>query len=236
MQDTLALSGVLALDTAMGACAVGFLPPDGAEPVSRCVAMTHGHAAALLPMIEDVMTPFGFGAIGLVVVTMGPGSFTGIRTGVSAARGLALALGVPVVGATTLEALAGQALAEGAAQGCERLCVVVDSRREEIFYQNFDVASGAPLGDPVIAQPDEVDLGVAPERVCIAGDIAERLAGRGARIVDCVRAVNSLRLARLGADRFSEFSSKGAGIPLPAPFYLRAPDTSAPRDGRACAS
>src|SRR4051812_18694458 len=102
---------VLAIDTAGPDCAVALARFDadrieilarGAESIGR------GHAERLLPIIESVLSQAGcsFHDLDRVAVTVGPGSFTGVRVGIAAARGLALALNIPAVGVGTLDALA----------------------------------------------------------------------------------------------------------------------------------
>ena len=70
------------------------------------IPMERGHAEALLPLIDRLVSPFegGFESLDRVAVTVGPGSYTGLRVGISAARGIGLAAGVPVVGVATLSA------------------------------------------------------------------------------------------------------------------------------------
>lgn len=92
----------LAIDTSMRACAVAV----SAEHWAR-EAMQRGQAERLVPMVAEVLGRAGlaFGDLARVVVTVGPGSFTGIRVGLATARGLGLALGVPVLGVSTLDVL-----------------------------------------------------------------------------------------------------------------------------------
>src|SRR3978361_1723236 len=102
------LMRVLAIDTALGQCAAAVIDTAQAETLSaEAIAMERGHADALLPLLDRVLSP-GAGRcseLERVVVTVGPGSFTGLRVGIAAARAVGLAAGVPVVGVTTLAAL-----------------------------------------------------------------------------------------------------------------------------------
>ena len=100
---------VLAIDTALEACSVALLDtgqPDRA--VHESLAMTRGHAEALMPMIARVFerASLDAGQLDRIAVTVGPGSFTGLRVGIAAARGIALASGKPAIGLTTLAAYA----------------------------------------------------------------------------------------------------------------------------------
>jgi tRNA threonylcarbamoyladenosine biosynthesis protein TsaB len=98
---------VLAIDTALEACSVAVLDTEG-RARSRSLPMARGHAEALLPLVATVMSDARteFDELDRIAVTVGPGSFTGLRVGVAAARGIGLAAGKPVVGLTTLAAIA----------------------------------------------------------------------------------------------------------------------------------
>ena len=118
---------VLAIDTALGACSACILDAGAADPLAvETLTMERGHAEALMPLIGRVAeaVPGGFESIDRVAVTIGPGSFTGMRVGISAARAIGLAADVPVVGVTTLSALLAPLVAAGdrrliaAAIGC----------------------------------------------------------------------------------------------------------------------
>ena len=100
---------ILAIDTALDACAAGVLDTDADRLIAQeSQAMKRGHAEALMPLIARVMKASGiaFADLDRIAATTGPGSFTGLRVGLSAARGIALAAGKPVVGLTTLAAYA----------------------------------------------------------------------------------------------------------------------------------
>src|ERR1700728_3269122 len=100
---------ILAIDTALDACAACVLDADAARLIAQeSQTMKRGHAEALMPLIGRVMKEAGiaFAALDRIAVTTGPGSFTGLRVGLSAARGIALAANKPVVGLTTLAAYA----------------------------------------------------------------------------------------------------------------------------------
>ena len=98
---------ILAIDTALDACAAAVLDTETATLIAQeSQAMKRGHAEALMPLIGRVITQSGIGfeSLDRIAVTTGPGSFTGLRVGLSAARGLGLAARKPVVGVTTLTA------------------------------------------------------------------------------------------------------------------------------------
>ncbi len=98
---------ILALDTATSACSAA-LWHDGRVCARRLVRMERGQSEALMPMVLDVLAEAGcgFSQLDLLAVTVGPGAFTGLRIGLAAARGMALASGIPCLGVTTLEAVA----------------------------------------------------------------------------------------------------------------------------------
>ncbi len=221
---------ILALDTTASACSVAVLA-DGTE-VSRSVTMERGHAEALMPMVRDIMkeAAVGFTDLDSLAVTVGPGAFTGLRIGLAAARGMALAADLPCVGVTSLEAVA-EAIGPRERAG-RALLVALDSKRADIFAQLFD-PGGAPLGPPVAVACDRLVDMVAPRPlVVVAGTAAAAAVAALARAgVEASRAAGSgcphaRDVARLAARRWAAGS-----IPRqpPTPLYLRAPDTGAPR-------
>jgi tRNA threonylcarbamoyladenosine biosynthesis protein TsaB len=135
-------------------------------------AMARGHAEALMPMIARVMTAADtpFTALDRIAVTVGPGSFTGLRVGISAARGLGLAAEKPVVGVTTLSAFAAPFLSEAGGP----IISLIDARHDHVYLQIVG-GNGAPLVRPCVAPIADVfahaELG------------APRLVGNAARLV-----------------------------------------------------
>ncbi|MAP19128.1 MAG: tRNA (adenosine(37)-N6)-threonylcarbamoyltransferase complex dimerization subunit type 1 TsaB, partial [Aurantimonas sp.] len=158
---------LLAVDTAFARCSVGLFDMDagvmlaGDEP-----EIGKGHAEQLFGIIDDVLNAAGadYGSLRRIAVTVGPGSFTGLRVGVSAVRGLALTLGVPAVGVTTLEVLAAPHLA------ADRVVLsVLDAKRGEVYAALYD-SDGAALKEPAALAPEDL-VGVvahAPERASLA--------------------------------------------------------------------
>src|ERR1700716_955683 len=107
---------VLAIDTALEACSAAVLDTDqGGILASESIPMVRGHAEALMPLVARVMSDamLEFLELDRIAVTVGPGSFTGLRVGVAAARGIAVAADKPAVAVSTLAAVAAPALAEG---------------------------------------------------------------------------------------------------------------------------
>jgi tRNA threonylcarbamoyladenosine biosynthesis protein TsaB len=134
---------LLAFDTASQACSAAALV--GEQVVAhRFELITRGHAERLMPMIEAVMAEAGLDYRDLdgIAVTVGPGSFTGVRTGLAAARGLALAAGLRLVGISTLEALAAAVPDDERHSG--RILAVLDAAHGQVYAQRFD-SDGRPL-------------------------------------------------------------------------------------------
>src|SRR6266513_4494655 len=126
---------ILAIDTALDTCAAGVLDTDAGKLIAQeSQAMKRGHAEALMPLIARVIKEAGiaFASFDRIAVTTGPGSFTGLRVGISAARGLALAADKPVIGLTTLAAFAAPHIAED-----DTLPVVaaIDARHDHVYLQ-----------------------------------------------------------------------------------------------------
>lgn len=122
---------VLAIDTALGACSVGVLCGD--DFFQEQEVMSRGQAEALLPMVKRVMAAasLGYQDLEAIIVTLGPGSFTGVRVGISAAKAFGMALDIPVYGMNSFDALR-----LGVREGQRTLCVL-ESKREEFFVQSF---------------------------------------------------------------------------------------------------
>src|ERR1700719_2531943 len=128
---------VLALDTAPEPCAAAVLDTERRDLVaSETQPMSRGHAEALMPMVARVMDAarLEFSDIDRIAVTIGPGSFTGVRVGIAAARGIALAAGRPAIGLTTLAAFTAPHVAAGFAG---TVVPVIDARHGLVYMQVF---------------------------------------------------------------------------------------------------
>lgn len=204
---------VLVIDTALDACTAAVFE-NGVALGGRSEVMARGHSERLAGFVRDAVAAAGggFGALDRIGVTIGPGSFTGLRVGLAFAQGLGAALDRPVVGISTLAALARSADA-----GRGRTAAVIDARRGQVYLQRFN--DGAPVSPPE-ALPCEA------ARADLAGTgCAWRLTGSGAGLVG-------------GSTRGETAPSPDALAALtgvldpaahpPRPLYLRAPDATPP--------
>ena len=213
---------ILAIDTALDACAAAVLDTERSQLIANeSQAMKRGHAEALMPLIARVMKESGlsFPELDRIAATTGPGSFTGLRVGLSAARGIALAAGKPAVGVTTLAAYAAPIVSES---GQHPVISAIDARHDHVYFQAVG-GNGSPLIRPKLASIAEAldasRLG-APHLV---GNAAKILAERWPKdtpppvTVDAQPAPDIAWVAWLGAAVSPDTA--------PArPYYLRAPD------------
>jgi tRNA threonylcarbamoyl adenosine modification protein YeaZ len=213
---------VLAIDCALDACSAAVFDSDpGIVIASQTRIMLRGHAEALMPLIARVMdeAEIEFGELDRIAVTVGPGSFTGLRVGISAARGIALAAAKPAIGLTTLAGLAAPHIAE---DDTTPVVAAIDARHDHVYMQVFG-AGGRTLLAPRIAPLREAVLAATTGPARIVGSAAHLVARswpRGERppaLVDPRGAPDIAWVARLGA-----VASPAEGPPKPV--YLRAPD------------
>ena len=201
---------VLAIDTAGTGCYAA-LYDSGTDTVlgSAGADIGRGHAERLMEFVDGALAAAGLDlpSVERVAVTVGPGSFTGIRVGVAAARGLALALGVPAVGVSSLAALAADR------QAGTPLLVAMDAKRDEVYWQAF-AADGQALSPPALASLEEARGIAAAADGALAGSAAALLRAEAPQETD---GVSIATVARLGA----RLDPQGH---LPRPLYLRGPD------------
>ncbi|HLH97733.1 MAG TPA: tRNA (adenosine(37)-N6)-threonylcarbamoyltransferase complex dimerization subunit type 1 TsaB [Xanthobacteraceae bacterium] len=213
---------VLAIDCALDACAAAVLESEtGSIVASETRLMARGHAEALMPLIARVMDEAAveFKELDRIAVTVGPGSFTGLRVGISAARGIALAAGKPAIGVTTLSALAAPHIAE---HGQSPVMAAIDARHEHVYVQVF-APGGRSLVPPRIATLREAARAAASGNARIVGSAAVLVAQAWPKgelppvALDQRAAPDIAWIARLGAAGTDTGSS-------PRPLYLRGPD------------
>ena len=219
---------ILAIDTALDACAAAVFDTHAGKPVAQeSLPMKRGHAEALMPLIARVMKQSGiaFDALDRIAVTTGPGSFTGLRVGLSAARGIALAANKPVVGVTTLAVYAAPIVSES---GEAPIISAIDARHDHVYLQVVSGNGGAlvaPRVAPITEALEAARFG-APHLV---GNAAKILSDRWPSDapppvkVDPQPAPDIVWVAWLGA-------AVDPATALARPLYLRAPDAKPPKD------
>jgi tRNA threonylcarbamoyl adenosine modification protein YeaZ len=221
---------VLAIDTALGACSVCVAEAGEALPLAlESTEMATGHAEALMPMIERVMAQVegGFSSLERVAVSIGPGSFTGLRIGIAAARAIGLAANIPVLGVSTLSAYAAPLIN---AEESGIIAVGIDARHGAVFFQAF-TAAGRTIVLPRVISLKEAGRAIGSGPVKLAGSGAAALAveamalGLKASIADMRPAPDILWVAKLG------LSATPASAPA-KPLYLR-PPTATPQESKA---
>jgi tRNA threonylcarbamoyladenosine biosynthesis protein TsaB len=244
---------VLGLDTATASTAVGLRladgtvlerrddPPAGAHP---------GHATRLLAMIAELLGQAGssWGEVERIAVGVGPGTFTGLRVGVATARGLAHSRSIPLVGVSSLQALALGAL-EGdddqlAGAAPNAVMAVIDARRGEVFAAPYERGgTGAPraLGAPAAVAPErlaELAAGAAGPgdgagRWLLVGDGGDRyrelLSGAGLRLAPAGSPLNRISGAAICGLGAGAPEDPGEGRVLPD--YVRRPDAELALEG-----
>ncbi len=204
---------VLAFESSLGGCVASVINGDVAH--SRAIETEREQAAKLMPMVQEVLAEakVAFADIGLIVTTVGPGSFTGLRIGLSAARTLGLALNIPVQGVSTLEAVARSAVPES-----KPCLVVLESKRTDFYVQAFD-GDKNPMGDAGCVEPDDLRALIAEHDYVLCGDGLERLGAEGRSI----KLLDPEILARAG---LALFLKNGGRADKPEPVYLRGADVS----------
>lgn len=218
---------ILALDTSMGACSAAVLRADGTRQdlFVHAEFMARGHAEALMPMVAEVMAEAGVTPSGLdlIAATLGPGSFTGVRIAIAAARGLALATGARLWGTDSLTVMAQGALAETDLRQAGRpFAVAVDARRSMLYFGLFD-AAGARLQGPVLIAPEDA-AALLPDDVAVA-------VGSGAELLARAAAMRGRHVTATLPDLQPDARSLAVLAPAGGetsttvrPLYLRPPD------------
>ena len=224
---------ILAIDTALDACAAAVLDTEAGELVAQeSQIMKRGHAEALMPLIGRVIaasrTPFA--SLGRIAVTTGPGSFTGLRVGLSAARGIGLAANIPVVGVTTLAAYAAPIVSQNAEYP---VVSAIDARHNHVYLQVVS-GNGSALVRPCVAPMSEALNTWRFGAPHVVGNAANILAERWPS-----HAVAPFKVDPQGAPDITWVGWLGAAVSpetAPArPFYLRAPDAKPAKELAAAA-
>jgi tRNA threonylcarbamoyladenosine biosynthesis protein TsaB len=209
---------ILAIDTALGACSAAVLDDDDIL-AHRLTVMERGHAEALAPMVEAVMKEanISFANLNRLAATTGPGTFTGQRVGLAFMRGLRIALDIPLIGVTTLSAMAYQAMAE---TGRTTGVALHDARRNEVYLEIVGEVQAPPCV-MLFEEATKRILGIG-RRFVLAGTAAKRAHEQFANaVLSDVLQPDALWIARL---------AQQMPVPemTPNPLYLRPPDAKLP--------
>lgn len=221
---------ILAIDTAHPAVSVCLMAQSSPGPLAReSLPMVRGHAEALLPMVDRLMKSAGleFEQLSRVAVVVGPGSFTGIRIGIAAARAIGLAIGIPVVGVSSLSAFAAPFIGRTAGGV---IAAGVDAKHGQIYIQGFGPKGQSVLSARLATVRDAVRaLGAGPLRLTGSGAAMMAIEawsmGMDAEVVGDTVAPDIDFVARLGF--LADPSKAGA-----RPYYLKAPDAKPSTTGR----
>jgi len=223
---------LLAIETTGSACSVAI--GRGTEMLAaERGAMRYGHGEALLPMIDRVLGNAALrrSALDGVAVAVGPGGFTGIRVGLGAAHGIALAVDARLIGITSFAAVA------ACLPSASRIVLVaLDSRREDLYVQLFDGATAEPLAEPAAVLPQNlagyVGASVSGGPVLVAGDMAETARTALGGHFDVELASGSSPDARGVLLAVSHQAERGARLDPARALYLRPPDVTLPKTRR----
>ncbi len=230
------MTALLVLDASGAAVSVAIIGlASGALLAADTRQLHRGQVEALLPMVAEVRARAGIGFpdLAAVAATVGPGSFTGIRLGLAAARGIGLAAGRPVFGVGSFDAHC-EAVRTASPDHPGPLLVLLDSKRHDVFAQAF-TAGGAALTPPQVLSPDAVRalaermIADEPGSLMVAGDAAAlpSLDGLALTRGPC----GPLPIAAVATCAVRQWQAGGAALPPASPLYLRPPDAVVPQGG-----
>ena len=213
---------VLAIDTALGGVSVGIMAANG-HIVSRMEETSRGQAAMLVPMIQEVLeeAQSGFNDLDLIACSIGPGSFTGLRIGLSTARTLGLALDIPVIGLNTLDVMSRHY------QTDKPLLIVLETKRQDFYARYYD-GEGQPLGEPVAVSGSLILENAPKEPFCVGGDCLNRFqqsVSGDFELLDELTQPDPILMAQIGLELYKSGGDQG----VPQPLYLRGADVSQPK-------
>ncbi len=213
-------SNILVVDTAMQGCGVGVYCASQNAIITERLETLRGQAEHLVPMISSALSKAGltYNDLDFIVTTLGPGSFTGLRIGMSAAKSYALALNIPIYGISTLQALALQYAAVN--KNKNEIGVLIETKRSDFYFQHFD-AQGQEVSAAIAIEKEELlALLKNDKEINLIGDAVLRFHGQdeiGCHDIDCGF------LAEIFSPDHPCFTS------MIEPIYLRGADVSAPK-------
>ena len=222
---------LLVLDCAANACAAAVVD-DAGDLAALSEPMVRGHAERIAPMIAECLAAAATdtAALDAVVVTVGPGAFTGIRIGLAAARGFALAAGIPILGVSCLE------VAAAPFKGLSPVLVALETKRADFYLQAFG-PDGAALTSPAALPVEEIAAYLTAARHDggdwpVTGDGGARLVAAaqavlpGLHIVQTPETNSALVAGTIALARIAASGLPGPDDPGPRPLYLRPPDVN----------
>jgi tRNA threonylcarbamoyladenosine biosynthesis protein TsaB len=202
---------LLVVDTCLAVCQVAVF--DDARALSTISEpMVRGHQERLAPMARQAMdtAETSFAALDRIAVTVGPGSFTGLRVGLAFAKGLALALDRPCVGLGTLTALAASA-----GQHLRR-AAIIDAGRGGVYLQVFE-------GPNALTAPDNLPIETASARLIEVGAVELLIGPQAKRLAGSLPEMDAIEIAAPSPAAIAALAAAAPVVP-PRPLYLRAPD------------
>lgn len=222
---------ILGMDTSMSACSVALIS-NGGTVAHASEDMMRGQSEALAPMIDRVMTGHDYADLSAVAVTRGPGAFTGLRIGLAAARGLALAVDKPCLGLSTFDVLSFQAMQNTditiPAGGV--IVIAIETKRDDFYIQAIGV-DGSFVVPPTALTADDIRAALPDDRpLFIAGDGRDRLHHELGEEGPAMREIPNVVLpdASVLAKCAQAFLDTPEDAPA-SPLYLRPPDVTMPK-------
>ncbi|WP_435299435.1 tRNA (adenosine(37)-N6)-threonylcarbamoyltransferase complex dimerization subunit type 1 TsaB [Timonella sp. A28] len=225
---------VLSVDTS-AAVSASLLDDQGNELATQTVREQRRHAEQLAPLIEQLMRETGTSSTDITTVVggTGPAPFTGLRVGLVTARTFAFGVGKEALGVSSLDALAAQAAAEHELQAGDKVLVVADARRREVYYALYEVGAATAYGaiavqaleGPEVSSATElVERGLAEHAIVVGeGAALYRDAFTGYDVRESPAIPSATVLAQLALARQAD----GQELPT-TPLYLRRPDAQVP--------
>lgn len=217
---------ILAIDTANATCSVTLRDTNG-ECISKRDDTPSKQAELLFPLINELFREnnIDYNALEALAVNIGPGSFTGIRIGMAAARGLALATKLPLIGVTTCEATACSAKKDSSYTNTP-IMVVLDARRKQVYTQML-THELTPINEAVLCTYEEIQQHTPKEPFYLAGSgidlITTYLNTLSYKLASPIDPVNSESIAEVAAVKHSVL---GDAHEMPVPLYIRKPDAT----------
>ena len=214
---------ILAIDTAFAACNLAVVDTQNGICHARTEIMARGQAEQLVPLMGTIMAQASltYADLNLIVTTIGPGSFTGVRVGIATARGLALALDLPVQGVCTLDALQATFIARG---GEGAVAAMVDSRRDDVFAVRYAELGDCPVDEKKIAIFTPQAAAAQFADIPWVGDGAVLCGGRAEK--DIILPDPAV-MARFGGDLYQNGPEERRGRAVP--LYARDADVTSPK-------